>query len=110
MDDCDVKMCGEYSVEGTRLQNEILIKINHFEKICKIKKVAIICVHEFKKTKRSNEKICITKRIKLSFVLPKFRINVKTPIFHKQQNTNMKHCEFPEISVMIIFHLNLTKY
>ena len=110
MDDCDMRMCGECYAEGTGLQNEIAIEINQFEKIYKTKKMALICAQQFKKTKRLKEKIRITRRIKQSFVMPKFIINDMTPIFHTKQNTNIKHCQFPEISVMTKFHHNLVNF
>ena len=72
--------------------------------------MALICAQQFKKTKRSDEKICITGCIKPLFVLPKFIINDITPIFHTKQNTNIKHCQFPGISVMIKFHHDLVNF
>ena len=63
LDDCDERMCGECHAEGTGLQNEIVIKINHFEKMCQTKKMALICAQEFRKTERLNEKIRIVGRI-----------------------------------------------
>ena len=103
-------MCGQCYSEGTELQNEIPIEINHFEKMSNTKKMTLISAQRFKKTKRLNDKIRIIGRIKPSFVMPKFVINDITVIFHNKQNTIMKHWQFPEISVMTMLHLNLTNF